>query len=78
MNKRYYCTHCTHSFEAPEKKGLECPACFWTTTVVLAEEVSAKTGAAARPQKESRSKILNVFLLTLDALKPLFFAALRE
>jgi len=74
MNRLYHCTHCTHQFEAPEKEGVECPSCFWTTTVVPAEEAAASASAAARPEKESSSKIIRNLWLILDALKPLFFA----
>lgn len=36
---RYACTHCGRRFEAEEKDIVECPGCFWSTSVKRAEDV---------------------------------------
>lgn len=38
---RYVCSHCSRSFEAEEKDILECPGCFWSTSVKKAEEAES-------------------------------------
>ncbi|MCB9799531.1 MAG: zinc ribbon domain-containing protein [Candidatus Omnitrophica bacterium] len=35
----YICTNCQHRFEAAAREGLECPKCFWTSTVKELDEV---------------------------------------
>ena len=42
----YVCTHCGRRFEAEEKGILECPGCFWSTSVKKEEEL--------REQKEKK------------------------
>ena len=42
---RYLCAHCGRGFEAEEKDAVECPGCFWTSSVKKEEE--------ARGQKET-------------------------
>ncbi len=37
--KKYYCNHCKNEFESEPKEGLECPLCFWSSSV---EEQSEK------------------------------------
>ena len=45
---RYVCTHCGRHFEAEEKEILECPGCFWSTSVKKEEDwVEAKQEASA-------------------------------
>lgn len=38
---RYVCTHCGRHFEAEEKDILECPGCFWSSSVKKEEDVRA-------------------------------------
>lgn len=38
---RYVCTHCGRKFEAEEKDVLECPGCFWSTSVKREEDVES-------------------------------------
>ena len=38
---RYVCTHCGRKFEAEEKEILECPGCFWSTSVKREDEAAA-------------------------------------
>ncbi len=45
---KYVCTHCGRHFEAEEKEILECPGCFWSTSVKKEEDwVEAKQEASA-------------------------------
>lgn len=48
---RYVCTHCGKKFEAEEKEILECPGCFWSTSVKREEEAAAPASAENRPAK---------------------------
>ena len=43
---RYQCAHCGRRFEAEEKEIVECPGCFWTTSVKKQEETEAAEPAA--------------------------------
>lgn len=45
---RYACSHCGKKFEAEEKEVLECPGCFWSTSVKK-EEDSAPSGFSFSP-----------------------------
>lgn len=40
---RFICTHCGHKFEAEEKDGLECPLCFWSSSVKKEEDLQDET-----------------------------------
>ncbi len=72
----YHCTHCGHSFEAEEKDNLECPACFWTSSVVReAEHREAQARAQQKTSQKTGSGIASAFWAAFGALKPLFIAA---
>ncbi|MDD5217453.1 MAG: zinc ribbon domain-containing protein [Candidatus Omnitrophica bacterium] len=45
---RYVCTHCGRRFEAEDKEVLECPACFWSSSVKKEEDVSPESLAAEK------------------------------
>lgn len=38
----YICTHCGRKFEAEEKDVLECPGCFWSTSVKREEDAGSE------------------------------------
>lgn len=69
--ERYYCKHCGRHFEAEPRDGLECPSCFWSSSVVLEEEAeagslfsgAAKTAAAKEGPKNALSAGLKKGLL---------------
>lgn len=46
---RYVCTHCGRRFEAEEKEILECPGCFWSTSVKKEEDLKESPKLAAAP-----------------------------
>jgi len=54
----YACTHCGHRFESELTDGLECPKCFWSTSVKPAGE---STDPLERLRQTSVPKSLNVF-----------------
>ncbi len=59
---RYVCTHCGRKFEAEEKDVLECPGCFWSTSVKREDDAvssSSFKGPSASP-KSSTGKPLNI------------------
>lgn len=70
---RYVCTHCGRRFEAEEKETIECPGCYWSTTVKkeedLQEEKKETRVAAPKPQK-------SLSLPRLSFLKPLLVIVL--
>ncbi len=70
-NVRYVCTHCGKKFEAEEKEILECPACFWSTSVKREEDALEEAPAAPSAAK-------NKFRFSLPSIdwKPIGFAVL--
>jgi predicted nucleic acid-binding Zn-ribbon protein len=50
---RYVCTHCGKKFEAEEKDILECPGCFWSTSVRREEDAAQE---AESPSTAPKSK----------------------
>ncbi len=53
---RYACTHCGKRFEAEEKELLECPGCFWSTSVKKEEELPAGVSASQDSPKKKSAK----------------------
>jgi hypothetical protein len=71
---RYQCTHCGRKFEAEEKEILECPGCFWSTSVKKEEDVrSAAIGSNEAVVSKASRKPLNLkpLLKTLGILMAL-------
>lgn len=54
---RYVCTHCGRKFEDVEKDVLECPGCFWSTSVKREEDARAEIqgGPSEKSSKPSFS-----------------------
>lgn len=79
--KKYLCTHCGKRFEAEEREIVECPGCFWSTSVKPDSGGSAavKTPfAAAKPQPAVKMPSLNLPQVSFrpeKLLKPLILAA---
>ena len=83
----YVCTHCGRHFEAEEKEILECPGCFWSTSVKKEEEwVEAKkeasvaqTGASEGPKLTFRipARFMAGLLLVIGACVILFLGLPR-
>ena len=80
-NVRYVCTHCGRKFEAEEKEILECPGCFWSTSVKREDDTAASVlpaHNAAAPRKSGKRPVwvvwlvvgLIVLLAGLRAIKP--------
>lgn len=46
---RYACSHCGKKFEAEEKDILECPGCFWSTSVKKEEDAESSSFSFAAP-----------------------------
>lgn len=40
---KFVCGHCNHRFEAEAKDGLECPLCFWSSSVTREEDAAASS-----------------------------------
>lgn len=80
---QYHCNHCGRKFEAEEKENLECPGCFWSTSVVKeedraeAEKNKAPIAESARPNF-SLSGLAPVLRLLgiIAAVIILFFASI--
>jgi predicted nucleic acid-binding Zn-ribbon protein len=60
---RYVCTHCGRHFEAEDKEILECPGCFWSTSVKREEDYEPK-GLSGEAPAVANSK--TAFHLTID------------
>lgn len=52
---RYVCTHCGRHFEAEEKDILECPGCFWSTSVKREEDLSQQKASSEIPKSKKFS-----------------------
>lgn len=69
---KYICSHCGRKFEAEEKETLECPACFWSTSVKREEdalsEAAQEVNTSAPKQKKSPSLSLPTGLFPLIAI----------
>lgn len=69
---RYYCTHCSHAFEAEDKENIECPACVWTSSVVRESEYrESEAPQQVASSKRSVSVIPVGLRIAFDAIKPL-------
>ena len=54
---RYACTHCGHKFEDEEKDILECPKCFWSSSVKKEEDLTDPLeGISSSPYQPASSK----------------------
>ncbi len=53
---RYVCTHCGKKFEAEEKEILECPGCFWSTSVKREEDVQPEPVLTPASKRSMRFK----------------------
>jgi DNA-directed RNA polymerase subunit RPC12/RpoP len=79
--KKYLCTHCGKRFEAEEREIVECPGCFWSTSVKpdSGGPSAVKTSsAAAKPQTAVKMPSLNLPQVSFKPeklLKPLILAA---
>lgn len=85
---KYACTHCGRHFEAEEKEILECPGCFWSTSVKKEEDWIESRNA---PDSNSSSKaprmvfripgrllLTPLLLILIAAAIYLFFPKLKE
>lgn len=45
---KYACTHCGRRFDAEEAEHLECPGCFWSTSVKRAEDAEREEKKASK------------------------------
>lgn len=43
MTIEYLCTHCGHRFNSEKTEYIECPKCYWTSSVKRAEQAELKT-----------------------------------
>jgi len=69
---RYYCTHCSHAFEAEEKENMECPSCVWTSSVVReSEHHEREAQQQTASSKKNTSAIPAGLRIAFDAVKPL-------
>lgn len=54
--KPYHCTNCGRDFEAEEKEIIECPQCYWTSSVKAADEAGERKPAApTAPVRERKA-----------------------
>ncbi len=64
---RYFCTHCGRRFEAEEKDTLECPGCYWSTSVkkdenqgavpTFSEDSGSPFGPGSQPERPAGKKL---------------------
>lgn len=52
---RYACSHCGKKFEAEEKDVLECPGCFWSTSVKKEEDIASPSFSFKPPPAKKKS-----------------------
>lgn len=76
---RYVCTHCGRHFEDEDKEILECPGCFWSTSVKREEDhdpnASLRQTTAANKKQSGSPLVINwkgLIVIVLGSL--LFFA----
>jgi len=53
---KYICTHCGKRFEAEEKEILECPGCFWSSSVKKEDEATDEKRDILQPQESPKKK----------------------
>ncbi|MDP3919758.1 MAG: zinc ribbon domain-containing protein [Candidatus Omnitrophota bacterium] len=53
---RYRCTHCGRRFEAEDRETLECPHCFWSSSVKREDDVDDRKPGALAPANETHVK----------------------
>lgn len=75
-NVPYVCSHCGRKFEAEERENIECPGCYWSSTVKKEEDVEATSPTEVpKPEKNPLGikipplffKVLGVFFILLLA-----------
>lgn len=75
--KKYFCTHCEKRFESEEREIVECPACFWSTSVKPDTGAASKQSSAAKPDKlslkPSGGGLPKPYVNFGAVLKPVFF-----
>ena len=57
---KYICAHCGHQFESSETKDIECPQCFWSTSIK--RDDGLPIGKVQPPQDELDDKFSEVGL----------------
>lgn len=65
---RYVCTHCGKKFESEEKDILECPGCFWSTSVKKEEDVAESRLSDSSEKKSPRGPLVIPPFLKLAAV----------
>lgn len=76
---KYVCTHCSKKFEAEEKDIVECPGCFWSSSVKRADEVGDhKAAILGAPQKKKAAfrfpwELLLIFLILAGAVYAVYY-----
>ncbi len=71
---RYHCTHCGHHFESPEKEGIECPSCFWSTAIAPEGDKLGDSSERLKTNPSAGRILVGRVFWVLDALKPLLIA----
>lgn len=81
--KKFICTHCGRRFEAEEKEVMECPGCFWSTSVREENEMDKKGHAEedillnSRGEEDERKRITERILSILLVLGIFGFIILK-
>ena len=65
---KYICTHCSKKFEAEEKDIIECPGCFWSSSVKKEEDYVEEKAALDSASKVKKSKLGISFRLPLKEI----------
>ncbi|MSR78103.1 MAG: hypothetical protein EXS63_07780 [Candidatus Omnitrophica bacterium] len=51
---KYICGHCDNRFEAEEKEGIECPRCFWSSSVIREEDLPKSDTTAIKTKLQGK------------------------
>lgn len=65
---RYICTHCGKKFEAEERDIVECPGCFWSTSVKKEEDAAPSASFSPAPVKKKSFTFPLVPILAVAAV----------
>ncbi len=68
MLTRYICSHCGRRFEAEPKDIMECPGCFWSTTVKKEEDAEEKSFEPRVSPPEKKSFKINFAKISVRTL----------
>ena len=57
-SNKYFCRHCNQSFDSEQTGKVECPFCYWSTSVIKKDSASHLSEATSSKTKKTSSKFI--------------------